>query len=269
MSAIRDIYLRQLQTVMARRAREDLSGSALVFAPHPDDETLGCGGTIIRKREIGESVQVVFMTDGSGSHRKFMPAAALSQRRQQEARAAVQTLGVEAAAVSFVGFEDGQLEQRAEAVRDRIRTILTEHSPDEVYVTHPKEPHPDHAALYWSVVAAVSTLPKQPRIYAYPVWYWRHWPWTQLTGQRKRETLNILKTSLASQLGTAAFNDFQQSVYVGEALAQKKAALSCHASQMQRFEENPNWPILSDVSGGDFLDCFFQPYEVFYQPVLC
>src|SRR5689334_3255841 len=41
---------------------------ALIISPHQDDEVLGCGGVIGLKREQGIPVQVVFITDGAGSH---------------------------------------------------------------------------------------------------------------------------------------------------------------------------------------------------------
>jgi len=49
-------------------ARDDTATSAarsaLVLAPHPDDETLGCGATILRKRAAGTPVHVLIVTDG-------------------------------------------------------------------------------------------------------------------------------------------------------------------------------------------------------------
>ena len=42
--------------------------AAMVFAPHPDDETLGCGGTVVKLRRAGVDVHIVFMTDGRHSH---------------------------------------------------------------------------------------------------------------------------------------------------------------------------------------------------------
>ena len=46
----------------------ELKRSAIFFSPHQDDETLGCGGTIIRKKRMGAEVKIVFMTDGCNSH---------------------------------------------------------------------------------------------------------------------------------------------------------------------------------------------------------
>lgn len=267
MSLIRSLYLKRLAAIAAPKEREDLSQSAIVFAPHPDDETLGCGGTILRKKAAGAAVQIVFMTDGSRSHRKLMTTPELSALRRQEAIAASHTLGVSAQEVTFLDFEDGQLQENFEAICDHIQILLQAHNPSEIYVTHPQEPHTDHAVLYWASIAAVKTHSPQPTIYAYPVWYWRHWPWTQLADSSKRETLRIVQTSLRHRLGTSAFRDFQHSVYVADVLPQKRAALNRHRSQMERFENNPHWPILRDVAGGEFLDCFFQPYELFYRPV--
>ena len=49
--------------------REELARPAVVLAPHPDDETLGCGGTLIRKARAGAPLKVVLMTDGARSGR--------------------------------------------------------------------------------------------------------------------------------------------------------------------------------------------------------
>ena len=70
----------------ARFLTEDaLKRSAIVFAPHPDDETLGCGGTIIKKRQAGAKISIVFMTDGRTSHGHLMDINELTTRRVEEA----------------------------------------------------------------------------------------------------------------------------------------------------------------------------------------
>ena len=69
--------------------------SVMVFSPHQDDETLGCGGTIALKREHGIPVTVVFLTDGGQG---FVDLDAHSQgkiiqTRKQEAVTALEVLG--------------------------------------------------------------------------------------------------------------------------------------------------------------------------------
>jgi glycosyltransferase involved in cell wall biosynthesis len=58
--------------------------SAMVFAPHQDDETFGCGGMIARKKEQGIPVAIAFLTDGRGSHGLDTDAQNLIHIRQQE-----------------------------------------------------------------------------------------------------------------------------------------------------------------------------------------
>jgi LmbE family N-acetylglucosaminyl deacetylase len=70
--------------------------SVLVVAPHPDDETLGCGGAIALLQARGCNVQILVVSDGTQSHphsRKY-PAAALRQLREAETHHAMTVLGI-------------------------------------------------------------------------------------------------------------------------------------------------------------------------------
>lgn len=268
MNTVRAFYRQRLNRAMATRSLTDLTHSALVFAPHPDDETLGCGGTIIRKIAAGADVQLVFMTDGSRSHAALMPESKLRSLRQKEALNAAQVLGVPFESVTFLEFGDGQLSQQKEQATAAISELLQRHQPAEVFIPYPLEPPPDHAVTYHAAIAALTQLSLSPAIYTYPIWYWQHWPWTRFTGSSRRETLRIVKASFNCRLGTAMLQDFQYSVPISKVLEQKQRALNQHQSQMQRFETNPAWPILADVSNGDFLACFFQDYEIFHRPRL-
>jgi LmbE family N-acetylglucosaminyl deacetylase len=92
----------------------------LVVAPHPDDETLCCGGIMQRVLQQGGRVSVVWLSSGDGSalgallleHRLWPDAQrmrAYGMRRMGEARAASAALGVEAAGQLFLGYPDGGL----------------------------------------------------------------------------------------------------------------------------------------------------------------
>lgn len=153
MNAIQNFYRQRLNQVMATRSLSDLTRSALVFAPHPDDETLGCGGTIIRKIAAGADVQLVFMTDGSRSHAALMPESNLRDLRQKEAMKAAQVLGVPRKSVNFLGFSDGQLSQNKAQAIAAISMLLKRHCPAEVFMPYPLEPPPDHAVTYHTVIA--------------------------------------------------------------------------------------------------------------------
>src|SRR6202044_4049231 len=77
----------------------------LVVAPHPDDESLGCGGLISLSAQAGSSVYIGFVTDGAASHRNstaWSPVR-LAAQREQEASRALACLGLENAPLSSSG----------------------------------------------------------------------------------------------------------------------------------------------------------------------
>jgi len=92
----------------------------LVFAPHPDDETLAVGGLIHRLTKSGVPVRIVFITNGDGyphavmedlgtAHPTRADYVAFGALRQREAIAAVRRLGLGGGSVRFLGFPDGGL----------------------------------------------------------------------------------------------------------------------------------------------------------------
>ena len=91
--------------------------SLLIVAPHPDDESLCCGGIIQAARSIGARVSIVWVTFGDGFkwdamvvERKLRPRAGtykdLAALREGEARAAAVVLNVEADSLYFLGYPD-------------------------------------------------------------------------------------------------------------------------------------------------------------------
>src|SRR5687768_8056870 len=83
LTAPESLPLRPASTVMS-------FGPTLVVAPHPDDESLGCGGALALLGRAGLPVWLLFVSDGAGSHpgsRRY-PAPALRVLRESEARAA-------------------------------------------------------------------------------------------------------------------------------------------------------------------------------------
>jgi LmbE family N-acetylglucosaminyl deacetylase len=65
------------------------SGSVLVLAPHPDDESLGCGGAIVLHCRQGDRVKIVFATDGgAGDPQGYFANYDYRELRRDEARKA-------------------------------------------------------------------------------------------------------------------------------------------------------------------------------------
>ena len=80
----------------------------MVLAPHPDDESLGCGGLIAQACALNRPPVVVILTDGTGSHPSSLryPIARLRDLREQESRQAVRILGLPPERIYFLGFRD-------------------------------------------------------------------------------------------------------------------------------------------------------------------
>jgi len=115
--------------------------NVLVLAPHPDDETLGCGGTIRLLVEAGKKVKTIFLTSGdkaeeAGNHREY------SLMREKEAEKALGVLGV--ADYDFFRFPDRELSDNYDAVHDRIGQAMNILMPDAVYCPSMLELNPDH-----------------------------------------------------------------------------------------------------------------------------
>ncbi|MGE0085827.1 MAG: glycosyltransferase [Desulfococcaceae bacterium] len=124
---------------------QNLTGAkVLVLAPHPDDETLGCGGSVCIHADAGDTVKIVFLTDGSkGDSSGTAEKEAYIALRRNEAEQACKCLGV--SDTEFWLYEDRSLYAALECA-DRFSALMAEYRPDLVYVPSPLEIHPDHRA---------------------------------------------------------------------------------------------------------------------------
>jgi LmbE family N-acetylglucosaminyl deacetylase len=157
---------------------EILAGSVLIVAPHPDDETLGCGGAITLLRSLGKTVNVLVMSDGTQSHpnSRQCPALALKNLREAETRCAMATLGVEDSHITFFQLPDGAIPQVGspsfEAAVFQCHSHLVVARPNIIFVPWRLDPHPDHRATWQIVRAAIDQAALGSRVLEYPIWDW-------------------------------------------------------------------------------------------------
>ena len=142
----------------------NMRASAIVFSPHQDDETLGCGGTILKKRRLGASVQIVYLSDGCTSP-PSLPAHEVRTLRKQEAHAACRQLGVAPENVTFFGLPDGQLTEEKGHAIERVARYLHEHPAQQVYIPYHEDRDPclDHVATNEIVQSALRRLGSEQR----------------------------------------------------------------------------------------------------------
>jgi LmbE family N-acetylglucosaminyl deacetylase len=141
----------------------------LVISPHPDDEAIGCGGTIRKHAEEGDHVSVIFLTSGGqGGHGKS--EVETIQIREQEALEAKDILHI--SNVYFWNEPDGKLKASEKNI-DRLHQAIESLHPDIIYVPHSNEQHPDHQAaaqLVRQVMTSLNGDTVKPEVYMYEVW---------------------------------------------------------------------------------------------------
>ncbi len=144
----------------------------VVVSPHPDDESLGCGGTIKHLTLSGVPVDVIYMT--SGELGCDMPETAspdakrtLAAIRGEEARGACDVLGVRR--VEFLGGTDGGAGREPKLVVS-LREALRREPYQRVFCPWPEEAHVDHRAAFRLTREALIEHPTSPDLWLYEVW---------------------------------------------------------------------------------------------------
>jgi N-acetylglucosamine malate deacetylase 1 len=111
--------------------------SILVMGPHPDDQELGMGGSIIRLREQGHKIHLIDMTNGEPT-----PHGSV-EKRAKESAAAAKVLGVER---TLLGLPNRQVVHNLES-RHKLASLIRVHRPDILFLPYPIDAHPDHVAV--------------------------------------------------------------------------------------------------------------------------
>jgi len=141
----------------------------MVVAPHADDETLGCGGTLVKHHLAGDRVTVVFMTDGGKGEELAggVRGRALVGLREREAQAAAAALGVDECI--FLRNPDGSLRCTARTV-EQLDGVLDTLRPDIIYAPSPLDTHRDHRQACAILAAALGKAVRAVEVYVYEVW---------------------------------------------------------------------------------------------------
>lgn len=245
----------------------DEKASALVLTPHFDDETLGCGSTILRKRSAMAPVYLVFCTDGTASHRHLMEPEELSRIRHAEAIEAADALNVPSENIHFLDFPDGRLQQFTEQGIEMLADILANRKPRQVFIPALEEPplwSLDHISAANIGLEAVRRSGISAELFEYPIWIWYHWPWIKLPYNQRETARTILSNSVRYRSGLFLLRRTTHYTMVGNTGNPKRIALHHHRSQVSELIRDVQWPTLYGLSDGEFVSCFFNPWEIFW-----
>jgi LmbE family N-acetylglucosaminyl deacetylase len=150
----------------------------LVIAPHPDDDVIGCGGTLSHLAASGQQITILYLTSGDAGD-ATVEKKILSDIRESEAEKACAILGI--SSYEFLHFPDGNIQENEETL-----TIITEkirqYQPGVLFIPHENDGHRDHRISYTLTMEAVwraaanshqhttGAMWKVPTILAYEVW---------------------------------------------------------------------------------------------------
>lgn len=131
-----------------------MTQSILILAAHPDDEVLGCGGTIAKLADEGVIVHVAFLADGVFSRAGEQTARQLElTSRRAAAQKACEILGVKS--VSFGDFPDNRMDTIPLLdITQAVETCIAKYQPEMVFTHHAGDVNIDHRRLHEAVVTA-------------------------------------------------------------------------------------------------------------------
>lgn len=218
-------------------------GALVVVAPHPDDETLGCGGLIADACSRGRHVEIVCVSDGGASHpgSRAWPRPRLSDLRAGEARVASAILGLSPDRLTFIGLADGGLprmgpdfDRAVDIIAGRARAC----GAATICVTWAHDPHRDHQAAH--AMAAAAALFCGAGLLSYPVWGHTLAPATEVSpGLPRGGRLDITRH-----------------------VARKARAIAAHRSQLGLVvDDDPDGFVLDREMQARFV----RPFEIFLQ----
>lgn len=188
----------------------------LVLAPHPDDESLGCGGMLAAKAQAGIPVQVVVLTDGRYGLEEPVSGVETAALRRVEIAGALRELGLDTPPV-FLDCEDGHLARlpgpEREALVQRLAEELQTFQPGEIVLPNPRDCHQDHETVLTLAQEAMARAGCQAKILGCFIWaFWcLSWHW------RGGKPVPLFRLDISAMV------------------QRKRRAMNCHASQLPRL----------------------------------
>lgn len=135
-----------------------MNKKVLIIAAHPDDETLGCGGTIAKLTKNGSKVHVAFLADGESSREDKTNIKKLISERKNISIKALKSLGCKS--VSFFDYADQQLDSvnLLEVVK-LVEKLVKKYQPHTIFTHYMHDLNIDHQITHKAVVTACRPQP--------------------------------------------------------------------------------------------------------------
>lgn len=236
----------------------DLIKNTMVFAPHQDDESLGCGGAIKMIRDGGAHVSVTFMTNGAADDRaKYLygDEDKIVNMRNLEAKNACRVLGVND--VNFLNYMDGNLYEFREQAEENVIELLYQQNPQQIFITYENDLHPDHETTAKIVKNAIRITRMNVDVYEYPVWIRSQWPFVSQKGFGFRVIFGKLHNL------NKIYREFDIKLDISDVVEVKKEAIDSYFSQTVKLDINEEMQGLFEIFGGEWIKSFFNNKEIY------
>jgi LmbE family N-acetylglucosaminyl deacetylase len=206
----------------------------VVIAPHPDDETIGVGGTIGLHLQAGDSVQVAVVTDGSASRAGASDRAETARRREEELRSATEMLGVQ----EVICLRLAEWQWQPSEAASQLAPLLA--SAQIIYAPSCVDYHPEHVRVA-RLVSSLLRAEQIVRVYEVGV------PLTTLvnlvadissTAERKDRALAAYRTQIAALEPPARWSRYGSRLY---GLSRAELFWELPADAFARVMEMGNW----------------------------
>lgn len=195
----------------------------LAIAPHPDDEVLGCGGTLARHAAQGDAVHVLIITRGDPDLYPDDDEVAI----RQEIEAAHHVLGVDS--TTYLDFPAPRLDTIAGyQLAEAIGQVIAQVRPDTLYLPHHGDIHVDHQRVYQAALVAARPI--------------NHCPVRRLLCY---ETLS--ETEWSPPQGSAAFIPTAFSD-ISDFLEIKLKAMACYEAELKEFPHPRSLPAITALA---------------------
>ena len=148
----------------------------LIISPHPDDDVIGMGGTIVTKAHEGSNFTIVYVTNGGGSSKEGnytdFSKEEIIKIRKLEAEASLQMLldNPHQAEQIFLDFNSSDLFENPELYTKELNSIIERKNFHEVYLPYKNDRHPTHRAVAQLSLEVIRSKNRKFDIYAYETW---------------------------------------------------------------------------------------------------
>lgn len=142
--------------------------TVLVFCAHNDDQVFGAGGTLAKYAQQKKKIITVIFSYGEKSHPWLQKEITVDMRLKESERAC-KVLGCQD--ILYLGLDDQKVAEQIDGdAKKKLIELIKEKKPSKIFMHSQGDPHPDHRAVYNTVLNILDKLKYKCDVYSFEVW---------------------------------------------------------------------------------------------------